>query len=255
MPGVQARRDQIVFSYAGVRPLPATDGLVAGAISRDHSVRVWPAKADRPYDILALVGGKWTTYRACAEQMADMVLERLRRARTSSTAALPIGTARDAPATPALLQAHLADVQRAGGVDAAEAARLHARYGCDALQAAMEISRCAGRGVPGLADYREGEIRFVARQHRVTHLADVVLRRTLIAIEGRCTADGLQSLGDIVGDALGWDASRRAREREEVADTLLRRHGVELAGHSGSGTHTRIGLLHARQVERPAPLS
>lgn len=229
MPGTQVRRDQIVFSYAGVRPLPATDGLVAGAISRDHSVRVWPADAQRPYDILALVGGKWTTYRACAEQMADMVLARLGRARTTSTADLPIGTARDAPSTPASLKMRLADVQRAGGLDPAAAVRLHARYGCEALRVAEEISRCGGREIAGLAQYHEGEIRFVARHQRVTHLADVVLRRTLIAIEGRCTATGLQSLSDIVGNVLAWDAPRRAREREEVADILLRRHGVKLA--------------------------
>ena len=76
MPGLALERSQIVFTYAGVRPLPLSEG-VAGAISRDHSLRIFEATAERPFPLLALVGGKWTTFRACAEEIAVAVLGQL----------------------------------------------------------------------------------------------------------------------------------------------------------------------------------
>ena len=91
LPQVPVGREHVVFSYAGIRPLPSDDGVVAGAISRDHSVRVLPAGGGRPFDILTLVGGKWTTYRACAAQIADDVLARLGARRVVDTSTLPIG--------------------------------------------------------------------------------------------------------------------------------------------------------------------
>ena len=36
MPGVKVDRDQIVYAYSGIRPLPASDASIAGLISRDQ---------------------------------------------------------------------------------------------------------------------------------------------------------------------------------------------------------------------------
>ncbi len=72
-PGLPLTRDQIVYRYAGIRPLPAAEVDDPGEISRDHSVgRDTLPGSDIP--ILSLVGGKWTTFRAFAAEVTDEVL-------------------------------------------------------------------------------------------------------------------------------------------------------------------------------------
>ncbi|NMD09074.1 MAG: glycerol-3-phosphate dehydrogenase/oxidase, partial [Phyllobacteriaceae bacterium] len=85
LPGCNARQEDIVFAYAGIRPLPWSGDTTTGAISRDHALRAFEENAARPYPVLTLVGGKWTTYRACAEQIAGEVLQRLGKLASRST--------------------------------------------------------------------------------------------------------------------------------------------------------------------------
>ena len=64
---------QIVYAYSGIRPLPASDAATPGLISRDHSAPVAEPAGDRPFPIVSLVGGKWTTFRGFAEEVADTI--------------------------------------------------------------------------------------------------------------------------------------------------------------------------------------
>ena len=215
LPRIAVTREQIVYSYCGVRPLPAAQpGVVAGAISRDHALRVAPADAARPYDLITLVGGKWTTYRACAAQIADVVLERLKRARLRDTADLAIGSwASSMPAGDAPL------------VD-----RLGARYGAAAPDVEREIARAGGAAsIADLPDYTVGELRYLARCQRVSRLDDIVLRRTLLAIEGRCTPASLRAIAATIAPVLGWDAVRESEEVERTLALLRRRRGVRMS--------------------------
>ncbi|TIM59290.1 MAG: glycerol-3-phosphate dehydrogenase, partial [Mesorhizobium sp.] len=77
LPGLAFCREQIVYAYSGIRPLPASDGTAPGLISRDHSAPVMEIEGNRTWPIVSLVGGKWTTFRGFAEEVADMLLSRL----------------------------------------------------------------------------------------------------------------------------------------------------------------------------------
>ncbi|MGS0897229.1 glycerol-3-phosphate dehydrogenase/oxidase [Burkholderia stagnalis] len=228
LPHIDATPAHIVYQYAGIRPLPHADAEVTGAISRDHSVRAFDADGARPFDILALVGGKWTTYRACAEQIGDMVLARLRRARMRSTASLPVGGGGDWPRDAAQRAARIGALAQHHGVPNAVADTLFSRYGhaSDAMLAAVVARGTrAARHAPG---YWEGELRHLIRHARVTHLDDLVIRRTLLALEGRCTADTLVELAGWMADELHWDADATASEIERAAGILTERHGVKM---------------------------
>lgn len=89
-PTIAVTRAHIVSRFCGVRPLPAGDTGFTGRISRDHSCRSLPRDADRPWPVHAMIGGKWTTFRAFAEQVADRILADLNRPRTASSADRPI---------------------------------------------------------------------------------------------------------------------------------------------------------------------
>ncbi|HEY9096410.1 MAG TPA: glycerol-3-phosphate dehydrogenase/oxidase [Hydrogenophaga sp.] len=228
MPAIKAGPEHVVFSYAGVRPLPNEDGVVAGAISRDHSIRLWPAEGVRPYDVITLVGGKWTTYRACAAQIADQVLQRLGKSRSQATDDLPIGAARDWPKDEAAMQTRIAQVQSAFKLEAWVLRLLIERYGASCEGVMRRVAEDGATPVADLPDYFVGEMRHLARQQRICHLADVVLRRTLLAIEGRCTAAALHAMAAVIGEELGWDATRQATEVTDTLGLLLRCHGVRV---------------------------
>ncbi len=61
----------------GIRPLPVSDADFTGRISRGHAVRRLHGAVPQ----IGMVGGKWTTYRAFAEETVDVVLADLGRAR------------------------------------------------------------------------------------------------------------------------------------------------------------------------------
>lgn len=59
---------QIVSGFAGVRPLIAADSRNTKSLSRDHKVEV-----DEQSGLISILGGKWTTYRAMAEDTINAV--------------------------------------------------------------------------------------------------------------------------------------------------------------------------------------
>lgn len=228
LPGVGARREHIVFRYAGVRPLPRADGLQGSAVSRDHALRCFPADAQRRFDVLTLVGGKWSTYRACGAQITDAVLARLSRSRRADTTTLAIGGGRGWPKDERERQAAVEALAIRYGLSSEYAQHLWDRYGTGASAVASSVAAMGMTPLPDLPDYTAGEIAHIARHERVTRLADVLLRRTLIAFQGRCTARILFAIAEVVGTELGWDAKRRAREVDETALQLARWHGARI---------------------------
>ena len=79
-----------------------------------------------------------------------------------------------------------------------------------------------------LDGYGRAEIDWIARNEHVQHLADIVMRRTTLAIEGRLTAAALAEISTVAAAALGWDEARRADEVAAVADRLARFNRVSL---------------------------
>jgi glycerol-3-phosphate dehydrogenase len=91
-PAIKIGREHIVSRFCGVRPLPASEDGFTGRISRDHARRdLPPTPPARPWPVYSLVGGKWTTFRAFAEQVADKIFSDLGRARRTATDDIPIG--------------------------------------------------------------------------------------------------------------------------------------------------------------------
>ncbi len=90
-PALRVGSEHIVSHFCGVRPLPRTADGFTGRISRNHHCEILPATATRPWPVYALIGGKWTTFRAFAEQVADQLFAQLGRARRADSRDLAIG--------------------------------------------------------------------------------------------------------------------------------------------------------------------
>jgi glycerol-3-phosphate dehydrogenase len=230
-PGIQVDRSHIVFTFSGVRPLPAATAKTTGQISRDHSIETVEPGDDIDFPILNLVGGKWTTFRAFAEQTADRTLARLGRSRQRSTATLPIGGGQGYPRTEQERTAWL-DQQAQSGLSRSQLETLLHRYGTGAaaIITAIKEKRSQGADQPlqQQPSYLRGEVAYLAQAEKVVHLDDFILRRSSLGMLGLVTRPLLAELATVIGDVLGWSAEEKQAELARTIDLLERRHRVHL---------------------------
>ncbi|MFD2055327.1 glycerol-3-phosphate dehydrogenase/oxidase [Mesorhizobium calcicola] len=227
LPGMTFERARIVYAYSGIRPLPASDASLPGLISRDHSAPVAESDRDRPFAVISLVGGKWTTFRGFAEEVANATLDRLRRSRKVTTQSMPIGGGKDFPANAAARTDWLARARQETGIEERRLDQLLSRYGTRALEIARHGLDGEGH-LPDTDGYSRSEIDYIVRNEFVEHLADVIMRRSTLAIGGSLTSRDLQEIAVITGRALGWSAKRIAREVEAAVVELEGRNLMRL---------------------------
>ena len=229
LPQIELDRSQIVYRFSGIRPLPRHDDETPGFVSRDY--RIEPAELPGGSLLLSLVGGKWTTFRALGEHMANLVLERLGAPHPVSTETLAIGGGVGFPRTAddrgAWVSAHAAKV----GAERAEA--LLERYGTTA-EAIIESLTPQDAPLAHLDGYSTDEIRYLVREEQTVDLADLLYRRTSIAFVGSVTTPLIAELAELAGEVLGWSAATRAEQVAAITADLASRHQVELTGAATS---------------------
>lgn len=220
LPDANFKQEDISFTYSGIRPLPASNDDATGSISRDHSFHMYPSKNASGFDTLVLVGGKWTTYRACAEQLSGRVLGILGKKRLRSTLNVAIGGGKAFSKTErATLKQNLSGM----GLDQGLPEILIERYGSLADEVALAIVNTSGDRVAN-TPYYVGEIRWIVESGRVARLADVIMRRTRLPFEGAVTEQSLRAICEICADCLSWDTARQEQEILNVKDILKSRH-------------------------------
>ncbi len=224
MPGLEIDRSQIVFHFSGVRPLPRSDAEFTGLISRDHSIRVIEPGGAVPFPVYSLVGGKWTTFRAFAEQTTDKALDYLGVARTGSTAEIPIGGGLDYPIDNSV--EWVKRVANETGVPLERVQVLFGRYGTRAADVAAYIAAGNDWPLSPKTDFSHREVMFLAEHEKIMHLDDLIIRRSMLGILGRVDGPTLDAIGVAVGAVLGWSDDERQHEITCARECLVQQHGT-----------------------------
>lgn len=221
-PGISIAPDEIVFSYSGIRPLPQSDQGFSGRISRDHFVK----RLEGTPPIFCMIGGKWTTFRAFAEQTADAVLAELGAPRITDTLGLAIGGGSGFPTSSTLL---VNDIMKRFSFSEARTEHLVGHYGTSAVAVIDHCQKFAGEEelAPGCA-YTRGEIDYLIRQEQVLHLADILMRRTSLAITGQISLEIIEAIADIAAKSLNWSEAQKREEQDNLIQHLQHYHGVSL---------------------------
>ena len=206
-PQIDIDHSQIVYRYSGVRPLPATGDVNPGVVSRDYRI-VEGSLGTTP--LLSLVGGKWTTFRAVGEHLADEVLALLGSTRKVSTENLPIGGGKGFPRT---------DSERARWVEnhsatlsEARVDQLLGRYGTYASRIIAHLESVGDEALVHHPDYSRGEIEFLVTEEWVMTLADLIKRRTSLLFCGDLSQELLEELGMLQSHLLKWTPERTHKE-------------------------------------------
>ncbi|WP_338720705.1 glycerol-3-phosphate dehydrogenase/oxidase [Devosia sp. XK-2] len=219
-PSIPFNAEQIIYTYSGIRPLPRSDHAFTGRISRGHMIR----RINGAVPQFCMIGGKWTTFRAFAEQTTDAVLDFLGKARVRDTYDLPIGGGAGFPEEPEALERQL--IAR-HGIGANRATWLVGLYGTRA-DAVLSFCRTREDDVPldtGL-DVTAAEIAYLAQHEHVVHLADLALRRLPLAITGLISSRRLEALAAVLAAELGWTPAERQKQVADLTHQLHTYHGV-----------------------------
>ncbi len=189
-------RDDIVWSFAGVRPLFDDDSEEsASAVSRDYSLAL---NSDEGAPLLTVLGGKLTTYRRLAEAALGRLkpcFPHMRRAWTAS-APLPGGDLGEGG-----LAGFIRDLcRRHRGFDAAFLGRLARRYGTLTDDVLGDAENMGDLGRSFGAGLSEREVIYLREREWARGADDILWRRT------KC--------------GLHMDESQRAAAHQELAKLL-----------------------------------
>ncbi len=221
LPRLGLTRKDIVYAYAGLRPLvadpadakldgaeTATYGLSRGAEILDHKAH------GGPEGLISALGGKWTTARRLAEQVTDAVFRHLQR----PTPTCRTGATLLACCPPRSLADFMDDMRESfphighGDIDALS--RLYGTMLPDMM--AMDTSGLEALRDPLLA----ARTAFAVQHEMAIRLDDIVRRRLHEGQTGALSARKINAIADYMADRQGWSEAEKAKQLKQTQKAL-----------------------------------
>lgn len=190
-PEARLKSEDVICAWAGIRPLIASgnSGNPAGA-SRESAITVGPR------GVIAVTGGKLTTYRAMAEEVVDAVQKYLGRPRTASNTA-------------------------------------KSRLPGSASRPEEGDGRISDRIVEELP-YTVNDVLAAADHEFACTIADVLVRRTHLAFETRDHGVGVAPrVADLLAPRLGWDSADIVRQLDDYRAEVARLFTIDEVESNG----------------------
>ncbi len=217
--------EDVLATFAGLRPLVDHGGANASAVSREHLI------VEEPMGCLHALGGKYTTHRAIAEAVVDRVMRRLRRrdpgCRTATTSLWGLD---DAP------EAYAERVARnsgtAGEIPVDPLRHLAVTYGIRHRDIVALTRQDSSLGRPLCAHHPHigAELLYAFQREHARCLTDFMFRRTAIAYSACHGVDGLETVRSVLVRHLGMSEEVAQRElmvyQTMLADSLAWRNQV-----------------------------
>ena len=212
IPTAKLERDDVKFTYSGVRPLPNTDGKKPGSITRKHII--FDHRKEGVKNLFTLIGGKLTTYRNVGEEMVNAVFKRMKRSpKPCQTDSLPL---------PGCILPDDKRIQKAiaeysstlsiGTID-----HLFSVYGARALEVlalTKENPELCQRIDPDVPDIK-AQIVYAVESEQAHNLVDILRRRTTLAMNGHYGMNLLPVVIETLQKHCGWSQEKSDRARAD----------------------------------------
>ncbi len=219
---------QVVSAFAGARPLVSRGGSAdTKKLSRDDELELDPQSG-----LISIMGGKWTTHRAMAQDTIDAVQKYL-----------------DLPVTPALTRnrpltgasgftpVYWMSLVRDFGISEQTSQHLAGRFGTNAPEVLELAERDPELAKPIVADLApiRAEIVQGVRDMAVT-IEDILARRTgLEFLSWRASREAAPVVGSILAKELGWPAEQTRNAIGRYVEKID--HYLRTAGLAGQPAH------------------
>lgn len=207
---------QIVSAIAGVRPLVKSgDALNTKKLIRDHEIEVEPESG-----LVSVLGGKWTTHRAMAEDAVNAVLRHLGEGMVPCRTAYQVLDGADG---------FEADYWRTligdNQISPATALHLAEKFGTNAakvLAITTEEPGYASTLVPGLPPI-QAEVIYSVRHEMAMSIEDVLARRIgLQLFSWKAAIEAAPVVGSLLAGMLNWTSTERQRAVNEYIEKVSR---------------------------------
>ena len=216
-PNANLAQENIIGTFAGLRPTIRQVGKHPSSISREHIIR------ETKSGLIQLAGGKYTTARGVAEEVSDRVMQKLRiknpvRCRTTS-APLPGGAGID------FIHAKesVRDIALGVGLSEEIVLNLIQTYGgrwMEIVELAKEEKRLSQR-VCKHHPHILAQVVYGIRQEFAKTLSDVLSRRLQMSGLPCRGLDALENVGEVLANELGWDLATKNNEMESYRKEIL----------------------------------
>ncbi len=208
-PELQLTPQDVMSTYAGLRPVVDTGKTDPSKESREHAI--WDENG-----LLTVSGGKLTTFRPMARDAFKAVRQHL--GRIPFDADIPV-----LDALPAKAESLLADSQ----LPPAQQLRLLARYGPSSVPSFKLASPADLESIP-TTPYIWAELCQAAHAEGVVHLDDLLLRRVRLGLlVPNGGIDLLPRIRAMVQAKLGWDDAHWKKEASDYAELWKRAYGLK----------------------------
>jgi glycerol-3-phosphate dehydrogenase len=221
LPDKRATFENVVYTYAGVRPLSFEPGASVTKLSREH--KVIPEGPDGRF--LSVTGTKLTCFRSLAEDVGNRVMRLLGRSEPSPTArAMLDGTDEAVGQIEARAWMDVSEEIAATGLSRGTLRTLVETYG-RAYPRVLELGRKLPDGFERLCPRNPeivAQLHHALREELAVSLQDVLLRRTGIG-QSRCQGlDCAEPIAARMAELGGWTKRRLDAELEAYSQHVER---------------------------------
>jgi len=226
--------DEIVSGFAGARPLVGSEGEVdTKKLARDDVIEVDPVSG-----LISIMGGKWTTHRAMAEDTINCVQQALGVSPTDSLTRNHVlyggeGFTGD----------YDEKLSRKHGLSEAAARHLTSKFGTAAERVLALASENASLARPILADFPAigAEVVYAVRHEMAATIEDVLARRIGLQFHSwRDAIDAAPAVGRLMAEELHWDEAYASEAVHGYGEKIL--HLLDSAGLSRNRPLTKQAL-------------
>lgn len=224
IPEAGLTRESVLFTYAGVRPLPYQPEGSTSSVTRSHIIHDHAGEGDGVGGLLSIVGGKLTTYRNLSREVVDDIYDKLHlyapRSRTHEVP-LPGGATGDYDVFAAAFKTN-------SGLTDELAERLLKLYGVRAPEVLAVAGDDHSLRMPLVspATVETGmigaEVLWAFREEMAQTLGDVLLRRTMVGMGPNVGLDVDEAAAEVAVRHLGWDEERARSEVESFRKWIER---------------------------------
>ena len=205
---------QVVAGFAGARPLLSAGGSRdTKQLARDHKVEL-----DSHTGLISILGGKWTTYRAMAQDTIDVVQKSL-----GGNPTLCLTPNHPLVGSDGYSSDYWKSLVETFGVPETTARHLAEKYGTHAAQVLGLAASDPDLGEPlvkGLAPLR-AEVAFAARFELAMTIEDVLARRIGLQFYGwREAIAAAPPTADLLARELGWPEADRDNALSEYVEKI-----------------------------------
>lgn len=211
--GKVPERGDIVAAFAGLRPLIAESSAAASRISREH--RLFESASG----LLSVGGGKYTTYRAVAAEVADRITELLGRGKGRSlTHRIPLPGGVTGNFT-AYLHREVRNLSTEYGLPPATLAGMLSLYGSRTahLLSLLREEPALARPIVEHSPLLAVQVAYAADFEMARSPEDVLRRRTSLALQKGRGLSELEAVADLMSERLQVSARRRRHWQKDYA--------------------------------------